>query len=231
MLVSINDWRGGTEAMPSKFRGPYFDLLTVLFDHGGDLLFKPDVICRAARIDRRAFEKFWACVGPKFIVADNTIRHHRVDEQLLKYSKTVAKLRQNGSKGGKKTQQKQRARQANAQANQTNGLVNPSKEGSLPNLPQDGAIAWEALRAACGDSGHLSLEMDKLESAIVDFAEGVFYVKDGWSANAFSERLGPQLRAIKAKLKKLPEDPTQIRRHPDLFTGVEPLRSINGGKA
>jgi len=122
MLVYIDDWRGGTEAMPSKFRGPYFDLLAALFDAGGYILNKADVMARAARLEPRAFKKFWADWGHKFTVSDGKISHHKVTQELERYSKKVAKLQQNGSKGGKKTQQKQRAAQANAKATQPKGL-------------------------------------------------------------------------------------------------------------
>lgn len=200
MLVFIDAYRGGTEGMPSKFRGPYFDLLCALFDAGGDILNKPDVLARAARIEPRSFKTFWSEWSHKFVITGDRISHHKVDEQLLKYSKKVAVLQQNGRKGGKKTQTKQRKSKANAKATQPNGLGTPSYEGSSLTLAPEGAAALEVLRATCAESGHQTAELSKLQTALTGYENGKLFVGDLWTRDTFTERLGPQLRAAKLEL-------------------------------
>lgn len=127
MLLEIDAWFHGTERMHHKWRGPYLDLCLHIFNEGGSVPNNPESLARRARLTPRQFEIFWTDVGAKFLVSEDEIRHKKAGEALARYDEVVTKLRQNGARGGKKTQQKQRERQAIAKATQHNVLSNDPK--------------------------------------------------------------------------------------------------------
>ena len=130
-----NEWRGGTEDIPSEFRGPYLDLLWIIFDQGGRVPNIESALARHARLTVRPFRRFWVACGHKFIVDDDQIGHRKTDAILAGIAKVSAVNRKSASKGGRKTQQNQRRLQANAKVNQTKGLVSaPTGQRYQPRL-------------------------------------------------------------------------------------------------
>lgn len=137
MLFYGDDWRGGTYSIPAKWRGPYIDLCWCIFDAGGEVPNDPAALAMMARLTPRQFESAWPTLASKFLVSGDGIRHRKIDALLAAYNEKAAKLQQNGSKGGKKTQKKQRAFQANAQATQSKGLGSAPYRAESPILAGD----------------------------------------------------------------------------------------------
>ena len=137
MLFYGDDWRGGTYSIPAKWRGPYIDLCWCIFDAGGEVPNDPAALAMMARLTPRQFEAAWPTLASKFLVSGDGIRHRKIDALLAAYNEKAAKLQQNGSKGGKKTQKKQRAFQANAQATQSKGLGSAPYRAESPILAGD----------------------------------------------------------------------------------------------
>lgn len=124
-------WRGLTYDVAPKHRGPFQDLIVAIWEAKGALRHDMQTIATAARLDERQCKSFWAACAHKFTVQDGMIRHEYVDGLLAHARKIAAKMQHNGAKGGKKTQAKQRARQANAKLYDTEGIV-PLTEETIP---------------------------------------------------------------------------------------------------
>lgn len=127
-----DDWRTGTEDVPSEFRGAYLDLCWIIFDQGGEVPNIPTALARHARLSKRKFERFWASCKHKFLVSDIAVRHQKIDAILESLAKVSAKRKKSGAKGGQKTQRNQRRLSSGAKAIQTKGLVSSLQE-EIPN--------------------------------------------------------------------------------------------------
>ena len=124
-------WRGMTYDVAPKHRGAFQDLVVAIWEAKGALRHDMQTIATAARLDERQCRSFWEACAQKFIVEDGMIRHEYVDGMLAHARKIAAKMQQNGAKGGKKTQAKQRAYQAKAKPYDTEGIV-PLTEETIP---------------------------------------------------------------------------------------------------
>ena len=127
-----DDWRTGTEDVPSEFRGAYLDLCWIIFDQGGEVPNIPTALARHARLSKRKFERFWTACKHKFLVSDSAVKHQKIDAILESLAKVSAKRKKSGAKGGQKTQRNQRRLASTAKAIQTKGLVSSLQE-EIPN--------------------------------------------------------------------------------------------------
>lgn len=124
-------WRGMTYDVAPKHRGAFQDLVVAIWEAKGALRNDMQTIATAARLDERQCKSFWEACAHKFTVENGLIRHEYVDGVLAHARRIAAKLQQNGAKGGKKTQAKQREFQARGKPYDTEGIV-PLTEETIP---------------------------------------------------------------------------------------------------
>ncbi|MCA8902085.1 MAG: hypothetical protein KDA53_12630 [Hyphomonas sp.] len=115
-LLSIETWRAETARMHHKWQGPYLNLCLSIFLAGGSVPNVPLDLAFKARLTAKQFDVFWPAVKGHFLVSDSEVRHAVSSENRAKWNEFVTKRREIGAKGGKKTQEKQRAAKAAAKA-------------------------------------------------------------------------------------------------------------------
>jgi len=124
-LLNIETWRAETARMHHKWQGPYLNLCISIFLAGGSVPNVPQDLAFKARLTVRQFEIFWPAVKGNFLVSDSEVRHAVSSETRANWDKFVTKRRENGSKGGKKTQEKQRELRASAKATEQYSIESP----------------------------------------------------------------------------------------------------------
>lgn len=229
MPLYTGDYLKKTRRLNDAEHGAYLLILMALWDEGGSLPYDQDELKAIAKSGRN-WPKIWAKIQGYFIISDGLILHQKVIDTLAETARKRQSYVARGQKGGRVKSKKSKENKGSDEAklkpsssNQAKGLVSPSKEGAYHSLAPEGAAALEVLRASCAESGHQKLELTKLETTIESYSDGVLYVTDRWTAETYSERLGPQLRA--ARLKLAVQD-----KRPDAST-VPTLKVVNGDTA
>jgi len=136
MPLFIDRWRGGTESISPKHRGPYLDVLCAIWNGGGSLKNEPRVLMSASRLDKRQFASFWAECSGKFLISADVIQHATVTEMVTRSDNFAAKMQQNRARKKKKTAPKQDTEMQKRDYH-TKGMVSSLRE-EKPYLP--GAI-------------------------------------------------------------------------------------------
>ena len=204
MPLYVGDYLRDTRRLTTKEHGAYILLLMELWQHGGEIEEAAGDIQRITGLTKDEYRTVWRKkLRPFFTITGDKIRHKRVDEEIERRAKMVQKRCKAGAKGGRKTQQKQREAQALAQASQAKGLAITPYGVNSQSLAPDGALALERLRAACANSGHQTIEIERLAGAIEGWGDGVYYVTGRYAADTFTERLGPVLRAENIRLEPI----------------------------
>jgi len=127
MPLFIDRWRGGTESISPKHRGPYLDVLCAIWSGNGSLKNDPRVLRSASRLDVRQFQSFWAECSGKFLISSDEIRHQTVTEMLAASDKFAAKMQQNRARANKKPKAKQ-GTEKQVRDYHTKGMVSSLRE-------------------------------------------------------------------------------------------------------
>jgi uncharacterized protein YdaU (DUF1376 family) len=114
MPLYIDRWRGGTEAISPKHRGPYLDVLCAIWNGGGSLKNDPRVLMSASRLDKRQFASFWAECSGKFLISADVVQHATVTEMVTRSDNFAAKMQQNRFRRKKKPETKQEPKKQNS---------------------------------------------------------------------------------------------------------------------
>lgn len=133
MPLFIDRWRGGTETIAPKHRGPYLDVLCAIWSGGGILKNDPRVLMSASRLDKRRFASFWAECSGKFLISADVIQHPTVTEMITASDNFAAKMQQNRARHKKKLQHKQKPEKQFGDYH-TKGMVSSLRE-EKPYLP------------------------------------------------------------------------------------------------
>lgn len=133
MPLFIDRWRGGTETIAPKHRGPYLDVLCAIWNGNGSLKNDPRVLMSASRLDKRQFASFWAECSGKFLISADVIQHPTVTEMITASDNFAAKMQQNRARQKKKPQQKQKPKKQFSDYH-TKGMVSSLRE-EKPYLP------------------------------------------------------------------------------------------------
>jgi uncharacterized protein YdaU (DUF1376 family) len=133
MPLFIDRWRGGTENISPKHRGPYLDVLCAIWNGGGSLKNDPRVLMSASRLDKRQFASFWAECSGKFLISADVIQHQTVTEQIAAADNFAAKMQQNRARKKKKHATKQETEMQKRDYH-TKGMVSSLRE-EKPYLP------------------------------------------------------------------------------------------------
>lgn len=133
MPLFIDRWRGGTETIAPKHRGPYLDVLCAIWNGNGSLKNDPRVLMSASRLDKRQFASFWAECSGKFLISADVIQHQTVTEQIAAADNFAAKMQQNRARKKKKPAPNQSA-EIQKRDYHTKGMVSSLRE-EKPYLP------------------------------------------------------------------------------------------------
>lgn len=133
MPLFIDRWRGGTETISPKHRGPYLDVLCAIWNGSGSLKNDPRVLMSASRLDKRQFASFWAECSGKFLISADVIQHQTVTEQIAAADNFAAKMQQNRARKKKKPAINQSAEMQKRDYH-TKGMVSSLRE-EKPYLP------------------------------------------------------------------------------------------------
>ncbi|MEM9584804.1 MAG: YdaU family protein [Pseudomonadota bacterium] len=227
MPLYTGDYLRKTRSLKGPEHGAYILILMALWDEGGEMIYDENELREIARTHGNSWKKVWGKIQKFFNIADGKIRHSKIDEVLSETEKRKKSYQKRGKKGGKK-----KAENANknndrdlaelkpSSSNQTKGLGTP--KGVNPNLPPEGAQAFEGLRASCR-SEEDRLELNRLANDVVGWAENVLIVKGAYAVDRFGglvKTLNPELRLEAGRKLKPPEPPKASPR----------LIAINGGR-
>lgn len=127
MPLFIDRWRGGTESIAPKHRGPYLDVLCAIWNGNGSIKNDPRVIMSASRLDKRQFASFWAECSGKFLISADVVQHATVTEMVTRSDNFAAKMQQNRARLKKKPNAKQGAEKQNRDYH-TKGMVSSLRE-------------------------------------------------------------------------------------------------------
>jgi len=127
MPLFIDRWRGGTDSISPKHRGPYLDVICAIWSGGGSLKNEPRVLMSASRLDKRQFASFWAECSGKFLISADVIQHPTVTEMLAASDKFAAKMQQNRARKKKKPALNQ-ATEMQKRDYHTKGMVSSLRE-------------------------------------------------------------------------------------------------------
>jgi uncharacterized protein YdaU (DUF1376 family) len=133
MPLFIDRWRGGTEAISPKHRGPYLDVLCAIWNGGGSLKNDPRVLMSASRLDKRQFASFWVECSGKFLISADVVQHATVTEMVTRSDNFAAKMQQNRARKKKKPALKQEP-EIQKRDYHTKGMVSSLRE-EKPYLP------------------------------------------------------------------------------------------------
>jgi uncharacterized protein YdaU (DUF1376 family) len=133
MPLFIDRWRGGTETISAKHRGPYLDVICAIWNGGGSIKNDPRVLRSASRLDKRQFASFWEECSGKFLISADVIQHQTVTEQIAAADNFAAKMQQNRTRAKKKPKSGQGAEKQNRDYH-TKGMVSSLRE-EKPYLP------------------------------------------------------------------------------------------------
>lgn len=133
MPLFIDRWRGGTESISPKHRGPYLDVLCAIWNGNGSLKNDPRVLMSASRLDKRQFASFWAECSGKFLISADVVQHATVTEMVTRSDNFAAKMQQNRTRKKKKPAQNQSA-EIQKRDYHTKGMVSSLRE-EKPYLP------------------------------------------------------------------------------------------------
>lgn len=117
------DYLRDTRDLTAGQHGAYMLILMHLWDNDGWMENRPKLIQVVTNWTRDEYRRGWPKIERFFVIHDGRISHKRITLELEKRAKSVSKLRQSGAKGGRKTQQKQRALQAFAKGSQVKDLT------------------------------------------------------------------------------------------------------------
>ena len=138
------DYLRDTRDLTAGQHGAYLLLLMYLWDNDGWIENRPKLIQVVTNWTRDEYRRGWPKIERFFVIHDGRITHKRVTLELEKRAKTVSKLRQSAAKGGRKTQQKQRAHQAIAKVSQVKDLTSLPYGRETSSLPDDRNVAQAA---------------------------------------------------------------------------------------
>lgn len=127
MPLFIDRWRGGTETISPKHRGPYLDVICAIWNGGGSIKNDPRVLRSASRLDKRQFASFWEECAGKFLISADVIQHQTVTEQIAAADNFAAKMQQNRARTKKKPHAKQGSEKQNS-GYHTKGMVSSLRE-------------------------------------------------------------------------------------------------------
>jgi uncharacterized protein YdaU (DUF1376 family) len=133
MPLFIDRWRGGTESISPKHRGPYLDVLCAIWNGNGSLKNDPRVLMSASRLDKRQFASFWAECSGKFLISSDVVQHATVTEMVTRSDNFAAKMQQNRARKKKKPAPKQEP-EIQKRDYHTKGMVSSLRE-EKPYLP------------------------------------------------------------------------------------------------
>ncbi len=172
-----SDYLRDTRHLSTKAHGAYLLLLLHLWDCDGEMKESAKVIQRVTGLTEGEFRTVWhKDLKPFFILENGMIRHKRVTHELKVRAETLQKRRKSGAKGGKKTQEKQRAPKAIAQAAKPIGLASPL-QGERPSLSvheeNSGKAASPPSPLMGGGDAPESIQFPHLRKFLQDRVEGL----------------------------------------------------------
>ena len=214
--------------------GAYRLLLDELWLREGVLEFNVERIARRLGVTKGKFNKIWTEISEFFRVENGQITHSRITAEIENAKKMIEKRSKAGRKGArKKWENKNKNKKpvlASAEQSQCDRNANHNQRVMVTtnvvnhNLPPDGALALERLRAVCGTPGQKGL-LNKLEYCIQGWNGEAFHVSQ-MGMDMYAEQLRPELKEAGVKLTRefsLPEPPAESKK-PQLI-------AIEGGQS
>ncbi|WP_300396380.1 YdaU family protein [Henriciella sp.] len=213
--------------------GAYFRLLRLCWETPGCTIpTDPKWIARKLRVNTEEYQNAVVPILKEFF---STRRGRYYQKRLLaEYVKANDKVRARSEAGKagaaakhRKTKKKEPDKRSDL-PKQTHGIPEPEGSGrtltgSTMNLPPDGALALERLRAAAVTE-HAASEVEGLIGCITAWDDGTFHVTGKYAQDRFSESLSRELRAEGLTLAIGSRKPKADKPSPK-FTAIE------GGKS